>query len=57
MTKLDFDLEPEPPPAPPRDSSLGEMDESAELRDLDAPEQARHFKLVFLPCELPVKAS
>ncbi|XP_059544905.1 serine/threonine-protein kinase N2 isoform X3 [Myotis daubentonii] len=39
VTKLDFDLEPEPPPAPPRDSSLGEMDESAELRDLDAPEQ------------------
>ncbi|EPQ19653.1 Serine/threonine-protein kinase N2 [Myotis brandtii] len=53
VTKLDFDLEPEPPPAPPRDSSLGEMDESAELRDLDAPEQARHFKLLFLPCELP----
>ncbi|XP_006093964.2 serine/threonine-protein kinase N2 isoform X2 [Myotis lucifugus] len=39
VTKLDFDLEPEPPPAPPRDTSLGEMDESAELRDLDAPEQ------------------
>lgn len=39
VTKLDFDLEPEPPPAPPRDSSLGEMYESAELGDLDAPEQ------------------
>ncbi|KAM7099082.1 serine/threonine-protein kinase N2 isoform 3-T3 [Molossus nigricans] len=39
VTKLDFDLEPEPPPAPPRDSSLGEIDESAELRDLDAPGQ------------------
>ncbi|XP_073643715.1 serine/threonine-protein kinase N2 isoform X4 [Tursiops truncatus] len=35
VTKLDFDLEPEPPLAPPRDSSLGEIDESAELRDLD----------------------
>uniref|UniRef100_A0A8C3YJD0 Serine/threonine-protein kinase N2 n=1 Tax=Catagonus wagneri TaxID=51154 RepID=A0A8C3YJD0_9CETA len=35
VTKLDFDLEPVPPPAPPRDSSLGETDESAELRDLD----------------------
>ncbi|XP_060977448.1 serine/threonine-protein kinase N2 isoform X2 [Dama dama] len=33
VTKLDFDLEPEPPPAPPRDSSLGEIDES--VRDLD----------------------
>ncbi|XP_054995766.1 serine/threonine-protein kinase N2 isoform X3 [Sorex araneus] len=39
VTKLDFDLEPEPPPAPPRDSSLGEIDESTELRDLDLPEQ------------------
>ncbi|KAF6110718.1 protein kinase N2 [Phyllostomus discolor] len=39
VTKLDFDLEPEPPPAPPRDSSLGEIDESAELRDLDTPGQ------------------
>ncbi|DAA31369.1 hypothetical protein E5288_WYG002093 [Bos mutus] len=37
VTKLDFDLEPEPPPAPPRDSSLGEIDESA--RDLDTPGQ------------------
>uniref|UniRef100_A0A8C6AY65 Serine/threonine-protein kinase N2 n=1 Tax=Monodon monoceros TaxID=40151 RepID=A0A8C6AY65_MONMO len=35
VTKLDFDLEPEPPLAPPRDSSLGEIDESVELRDLD----------------------
>ncbi|XP_025768344.1 serine/threonine-protein kinase N2 isoform X3 [Puma concolor] len=39
VTKLDFDLEPEPPPAPPRDSSLGEIDESAELRDSDTPRQ------------------
>ncbi|XP_037356566.2 serine/threonine-protein kinase N2 [Talpa occidentalis] len=39
VTKLDFDLEPEPPPAPPRDSSLGEVGESAELRDLDTPGQ------------------
>ncbi|XP_034509713.1 serine/threonine-protein kinase N2 isoform X2 [Ailuropoda melanoleuca] len=39
VTKLDFDLEPEPPPAPPRDSSLGEIDESAKLRDLDTPGQ------------------
>ncbi|XP_004442962.1 PREDICTED: serine/threonine-protein kinase N2 [Ceratotherium simum simum] len=39
VTKLDFDLEPEPPPAPPRDSPLGEIDESAELRDLDTPGQ------------------
>ncbi|ERE88179.1 serine/threonine-protein kinase N2 [Cricetulus griseus] len=30
VTKLDFDLEPEPPPAPPRASSLGEIDESSE---------------------------
>ncbi|OWK04549.1 hypothetical protein Celaphus_00002356, partial [Cervus elaphus hippelaphus] len=37
VTKLDFDLEPEPPPAPPRDSSLGEIDES--VRDLDTPGQ------------------
>ncbi|KAG8519527.1 Serine/threonine-protein kinase N2 [Galemys pyrenaicus] len=29
VTKLDFDLEPEPPPAPPRDSSLGEDSETA----------------------------
>ncbi|XP_062047655.1 serine/threonine-protein kinase N2 isoform X1 [Lepus europaeus] len=35
VTKLDFDLEPEPPPAPPRASSLGEIDESSELRVLD----------------------
>uniref|UniRef100_A0A452SP10 protein kinase C n=1 Tax=Ursus americanus TaxID=9643 RepID=A0A452SP10_URSAM len=33
VTKLDFDLEPEPPPAPPRDSSLGEIDESFNLQD------------------------
>ncbi|XP_036916810.1 serine/threonine-protein kinase N2 isoform X2 [Sturnira hondurensis] len=39
VTKLDFDLEPEPPPAPPRDSSLGEIDESDELRDVDTPGQ------------------
>ncbi|XP_074191199.1 serine/threonine-protein kinase N2 isoform X2 [Rhinolophus sinicus] len=39
VTKLDFDLEPEPPPAPPRDSSLGEINESAALRDLDTPGQ------------------
>uniref|UniRef100_A0A8C0XNE0 Serine/threonine-protein kinase N2 n=2 Tax=Castor canadensis TaxID=51338 RepID=A0A8C0XNE0_CASCN len=30
VTKLDFDLEPEPPPAPPRAASLGEVDESSE---------------------------
>ncbi|KAH0519419.1 Serine/threonine-protein kinase N2 [Microtus ochrogaster] len=42
VTKLDFDLEPEPPPAPPRASSLGEIDESSELRVLDIPGQARH---------------
>lgn len=45
VTKLDFDLEPEPPPAPPRDSSLGEINESAELRDFDSPRQASHFEL------------
>ncbi|KAM5256832.1 serine/threonine-protein kinase N2 isoform 2-T2 [Ctenodactylus gundi] len=39
VTKLDFDLEPEPPPAPPRASSLGEINETCELRVLDAPEQ------------------
>ncbi|XP_063481400.1 serine/threonine-protein kinase N2 isoform X2 [Symphalangus syndactylus] len=39
VTKLDFDLEPEPPPAPPRVSSLGEIDESSELRVLDTPGQ------------------
>uniref|UniRef100_G3UXH4 Serine/threonine-protein kinase N2 n=1 Tax=Mus musculus TaxID=10090 RepID=G3UXH4_MOUSE len=39
VTKLDFDLEPEPPPAPPRASSLGETDESSELRVLDIPGQ------------------
>ncbi|XP_028749590.1 serine/threonine-protein kinase N2 isoform X4 [Peromyscus leucopus] len=39
VTKLDFDLEPEPPPAPPRDSSLGEIDESSEMRVLDIPGQ------------------
>lgn len=39
VTKLDFDLEPEPPPAPPRASSLGEIDESPELRVLDIPGQ------------------
>ncbi|XP_055099983.2 serine/threonine-protein kinase N2-like isoform X1 [Symphalangus syndactylus] len=37
--KLDFDLEPEPPPAPPRASSLGEIGESSELRVLDTPGQ------------------
>ncbi|XP_012516615.1 PREDICTED: serine/threonine-protein kinase N2 isoform X2 [Propithecus coquereli] len=39
VTKLDFDLEPEPPPAPPRASSLGEIDGSSELRILDTPGQ------------------
>ncbi|KAM4872961.1 serine/threonine-protein kinase N2 isoform 1-T1 [Thomomys bottae] len=39
VTKLDFDLEPEPPPAPPRASSLGETDESSQLRVLDTPGQ------------------
>ncbi|XP_037682640.1 serine/threonine-protein kinase N2 isoform X2 [Choloepus didactylus] len=39
VTKLDFDLEPEPPPAPPRASSLGEIDEPPELRVLDTPGQ------------------
>ncbi|XP_030669426.1 serine/threonine-protein kinase N2-like isoform X2 [Nomascus leucogenys] len=39
VTKLDFDLEPEPPPAPPRASFLGEIDESSELRVLDTPGQ------------------
>uniref|UniRef100_A0A8C6RTN5 Serine/threonine-protein kinase N2 n=1 Tax=Nannospalax galili TaxID=1026970 RepID=A0A8C6RTN5_NANGA len=39
VTKLDFDLEPEPPPAPPRASSLGEIDESSELRVLDTSRQ------------------
>ncbi|XP_012604697.2 serine/threonine-protein kinase N2 isoform X3 [Microcebus murinus] len=39
VTKLDFDLEPEPPPAPPRASSLGEIDGSSELRVLDTPGQ------------------
>ncbi|XP_078188496.1 serine/threonine-protein kinase N2 isoform X10 [Callithrix jacchus] len=39
VTKLDFDLEPEPPPAPPRASSLGEIDESSESRVLDTPGQ------------------
>nr|XP_055129898.1 serine/threonine-protein kinase N2-like [Symphalangus syndactylus]XP_055129900.1 serine/threonine-protein kinase N2-like [Symphalangus syndactylus] len=39
VTKLDFDLEPEPPPSPPRASSLGEIDESSELRVLDTPGQ------------------
>uniref|UniRef100_A0A8I5ZV08 Serine/threonine-protein kinase N2 n=1 Tax=Rattus norvegicus TaxID=10116 RepID=A0A8I5ZV08_RAT len=39
VTKLDFDLEPEAPPAPPRASSLGEIDDSSELRVLDIPGQ------------------
>uniref|UniRef100_H0WSR8 Serine/threonine-protein kinase N2 n=1 Tax=Otolemur garnettii TaxID=30611 RepID=H0WSR8_OTOGA len=39
VTKLDFDLEPEPPLAPPRASSLGEIDGSSELRVLDTPGQ------------------
>ncbi|KAM6166967.1 serine/threonine-protein kinase N2 isoform 2-T2 [Erethizon dorsatum] len=39
VTKLDFDLEPEPPPAPPRASSLGDIDESSALRVLDTPGQ------------------
>lgn len=42
VTKLDFDLEPEPPPAPPRDSSLGEINESAEF---NTPGPASHFEL------------
>lgn len=47
VTKLDFDLEPEPPPAPPRASSLGEIDASSELRVLDIPGQARHSNFSF----------
>ncbi|XP_023580101.1 LOW QUALITY PROTEIN: serine/threonine-protein kinase N2 [Octodon degus] len=39
VTKLDFDLEPEPPPAPPRASSLGDTDDSSVLRVLDTPGQ------------------
>ncbi|XP_053447124.1 serine/threonine-protein kinase N2 isoform X3 [Nycticebus coucang] len=39
VTKLDFDLEPEPPLAPPHASSLGEIDDSSELRVLDTPGQ------------------
>uniref|UniRef100_A0A8C2YKK8 Serine/threonine-protein kinase N2 n=1 Tax=Chinchilla lanigera TaxID=34839 RepID=A0A8C2YKK8_CHILA len=39
VTKLDFDLEPEPPPAPPRASSLGDIDESSAIRVLDTPGQ------------------
>nr|XP_004653722.2 serine/threonine-protein kinase N2 isoform X2 [Jaculus jaculus] len=39
VTKLDFDLEPEPPPAPPRASSLGEIDDPSELKVLDTPRQ------------------
>nr|XP_010589436.1 serine/threonine-protein kinase N2 isoform X2 [Loxodonta africana] len=39
VTKLDFDFEPELPLAPLRASSLGEIDESTELRVLDEPNQ------------------
>ncbi|KAG6929213.1 protein kinase N2, partial [Chelydra serpentina] len=40
VAKLDFELEPEPPPAPPRASSLGEIcDSSSEKKGLDTPIQ------------------
>ncbi|XP_068950650.1 serine/threonine-protein kinase N2 isoform X1 [Petaurus breviceps papuanus] len=39
VTKLDFELEPEAPPAPPRASSFGEIHELSELRVLDVPGQ------------------
>ncbi|XP_023589127.1 serine/threonine-protein kinase N2 isoform X2 [Trichechus manatus latirostris] len=39
VTKLDFDFEPELPLAPLHASSLGEIDESTELRVLDTPRQ------------------
>uniref|UniRef100_A0A7N4PH83 Serine/threonine-protein kinase N2 n=1 Tax=Sarcophilus harrisii TaxID=9305 RepID=A0A7N4PH83_SARHA len=39
VTKLDFELEPETPPAPPRASSFGEIHEPSELRVLDVPGQ------------------
>ncbi|XP_006831133.1 PREDICTED: serine/threonine-protein kinase N2 [Chrysochloris asiatica] len=39
VTRLDFDLEPEPPLAPKRSASLGEIEESTELRVLDTPGQ------------------
>ncbi|XP_027701338.1 serine/threonine-protein kinase N2 isoform X1 [Vombatus ursinus] len=39
VTKLDFELEPEAPPAPPRASSFGEIHELSELRVLDVPRQ------------------
>lgn len=41
VAKLDFELEPEPPPAPPRASSLGEICESSsEIKAPDVPSQA-----------------
>ncbi|XP_074895175.1 serine/threonine-protein kinase N2 isoform X5 [Buteo buteo] len=40
VAKLDFELEPEPPPAPPRASSLGEICESSsEIKAPDVPSQ------------------
>ncbi|XP_037763215.1 serine/threonine-protein kinase N2 isoform X5 [Chelonia mydas] len=40
VAKLDFELEPEPPPAPPRASSLGEIcDSSSEKKGSDTPVQ------------------
>ncbi|XP_050818074.1 serine/threonine-protein kinase N2 isoform X4 [Gopherus flavomarginatus] len=40
VAKLDFELEPEPPPAPPRASSLGEIcDSSSEKKGPDTPIQ------------------
>ncbi|XP_043858235.1 serine/threonine-protein kinase N2 isoform X3 [Dromiciops gliroides] len=39
VTKLDFELEPEAPPAPPRASSFGEIHEPSEVRVLDVPGQ------------------
>ncbi|XP_043346972.1 serine/threonine-protein kinase N2 isoform X6 [Dermochelys coriacea] len=40
VAKLDFELEPEPPPAPPRASSLGEIcDSSSEKKGPDTPVQ------------------
>ncbi|XP_006898282.1 PREDICTED: serine/threonine-protein kinase N2 isoform X1 [Elephantulus edwardii] len=39
VTKLDFDLEPEPTPAPLRASSLGEIDEPTESKVMETPGQ------------------
>uniref|UniRef100_A0A8B9ESK6 Serine/threonine-protein kinase N2 n=1 Tax=Anser cygnoides TaxID=8845 RepID=A0A8B9ESK6_ANSCY len=45
VAKLDFELEPEPPPAPPRASSLGEICESSsEMKAPDMPAQVSKFK-------------